>query len=183
MGRQGFGWRATPAATVLGLRREAQRHAAFGSRCAHEKRCSHCALPPQSKSSLTRLMVNGRKPAFPCSGHSGKWVSDGYHSAEVAGLSKRREDLSPRPASQAMWKPPVVVSKWTPHPNTTNCALALIEDFVVLVSPILTHTNIATARTVDLRVTRYSVVFHGVSLAQKLTRPGVWTGREFVSRR
>jgi len=41
---------AFAATTVLGLRREAQRHAAFGSQRPHEKRCRRSALPPQSKS-------------------------------------------------------------------------------------------------------------------------------------
>jgi hypothetical protein len=38
------------ATTVFGLRREAKRHAAFGSNRQHGKRCRRCALPPQSKS-------------------------------------------------------------------------------------------------------------------------------------
>ena len=33
----------------FGLRREAKRHAAFGHRRMHEKRCRRCALPPHSK--------------------------------------------------------------------------------------------------------------------------------------
>ena len=32
------------------MRREAKRHAAFGSRATLGKRCRRCALPPQSKS-------------------------------------------------------------------------------------------------------------------------------------
>jgi hypothetical protein len=41
---------AFAATTILGLRREGQRHAAFGSQSPHKKRCRRCALPPQSKS-------------------------------------------------------------------------------------------------------------------------------------
>jgi hypothetical protein len=43
--------RVRPAATtVFGVRREGQRHAAFGSQSPQKKRCRRCALPPQSKS-------------------------------------------------------------------------------------------------------------------------------------
>jgi hypothetical protein len=41
---------AYAATTDFGLRREAKRHAAFGSNRQHGKRCRRCALPPQSKS-------------------------------------------------------------------------------------------------------------------------------------
>ena len=41
---------ACAATTDFGLRREAKRHAAFGSNRQQGKRCRRCALPPQSKS-------------------------------------------------------------------------------------------------------------------------------------
>jgi len=58
--RYGYNWQprmntqrpsaAYAATTDFGLRREAKRHAAFGSNRQHGKRCRRCALPPQSKS-------------------------------------------------------------------------------------------------------------------------------------
>jgi hypothetical protein len=50
---------ACAAATGYGVRREAKRHAAFGSRATLGKRCRRCALPPQSKSLLSVSEVAG----------------------------------------------------------------------------------------------------------------------------
>ena len=50
---------ACAAATGFGVRREAKRHAAFGSRTTLEKRCRRCALPPHSRSLSSLREVAG----------------------------------------------------------------------------------------------------------------------------
>ena len=51
--------RPLAATTDFGLRREAKRHAAFGSNRQCGKRCRRCALPPQSKSLSSVREVTG----------------------------------------------------------------------------------------------------------------------------
>ena len=92
---------ACTAATGYGVRREAKRHAAFGTPRPHVKRCRRCALPPQSKTPLSIRGVAGLYHTF-CGPAEG---SPAVSPLRTAGCARSNEGSRRKPPN-ATSKPP-----------------------------------------------------------------------------